>query len=161
MCITANKHVHALKSWKEVPNGWKFTGIQISSQTSPQGSSRCSTDKNVWFGFCNNVCLKPYPLGSPNQGMCCNSCWANGCEGTIKTTLRMCGKVRLKFGNCNNHGYVVAKLNGKQVGRANPYESKTIVFAFKDGDILELTDMGQSMIELYLNELNIISCSTC
>ena len=33
MCITANKHVHALKSWMEVPNGWNFTDIQFSAQT--------------------------------------------------------------------------------------------------------------------------------
>ena len=74
----------------------------------------------------------------------------------------MCGKVRLKFGNCHRNagtGYVVAKLNGKQVGRANPNQSKTIELAFKDGDILELTDTGVSII--VLDELNIISCSTC
>ena len=71
----------------------------------------------------------------------------------------MCGKVRLKFGNCNHADYVVAKLNGKQVGRANPNQSKTIELAFKDGDILELTEYNAGFIALY--GLNIISCSTC
>ena len=71
----------------------------------------------------------------------------------------MCGKVRLKFGNCGNFGYVVAKLNGKQVGRADPNQSKTIELAFKDGDILELTEYNAGFIALY--GLNIISCSTC
>ena len=71
----------------------------------------------------------------------------------------MCGKARLTFGNCNLQDYVVAKLNGKEIGRANPYQSKTIIFDFKDGDILELTDTGISII--VLDELNIISCSTC
>ena len=71
----------------------------------------------------------------------------------------MCGKVRLKFGNCNHADYVVAKLNGKQVGRANPNQSKTIELAFKDGDILELTEIENGFIALY--GLNITSCSTC
>ena len=32
----------------------------------------------------------------------------------------MCGKARLKFGNCHNvGGPVVAKLNRKEIGRAN------------------------------------------
>ena len=75
------------------------------------------------------------------------------------TTLRKCGKVRLKFGSCYAYGYVVATLNGKQIARANSYESKTIIFAFKDGDILELTEMGQSILEF--GYLNIISCSSC
>ena len=73
----------------------------------------------------------------------------------------MCGKVRLKFGNCHRNagtGYVVAKLNGKQVGRADPNQSKTIELAFKDGDILELTE-SDGFIALY--GLNITSCSTC
>ena len=65
----------------------------------------------------------------------------------------------MKFGNCNESGYVVAKLNGRQVGRANPYQSQTIVFAFKDGDILEVIDMGSSVLEF--DDLNIISCSRC
>ena len=139
-----------MKYWRSsrAPSGWKFTGI--SHTVHNYGRSlldrwrrrrryrkyhKCQAKKN-WFGFCSGHC-----------------------SGTIKTTLRKCGKVRLKFGNCNNHGYVVAKLNGKQVGRANPYESKTIVFAFKDGDILELTEMGQSILEF--GYLNIISCSSC
>ena len=71
----------------------------------------------------------------------------------------MCGKVRLKFGNCNHADYVVAKLNGKQVGRANPNQSKTIELAFKDGDILELTQYSAGFIALY--GLNITSCSMC
>ena len=70
----------------------------------------------------------------------------------------MCGKVRLKFGNCNHADYVVAKLNGKQVGRANPTQSKTIELAFKDGDILEVTE-GYAVLEF--DDLNIISCSMC
>ena len=65
----------------------------------------------------------------------------------------------MKFGNCYGHGYVVAKLNGRQVGRANAHQSKKIVFAFKDGDILELSDIGSSIIQF--DDLNIISCSTC
>ena len=72
----------------------------------------------------------------------------------------MCGMVRLKFGNCHpTVDYVVAKLNGKQVGRANPNQSKTIELAFKDGDILELTEDIEGFIALY--GLNITSCSTC
>ena len=82
----------------------------------------------------------------------------------------MCGKARLTFGNCNVQDYVFAKLNGKEIGRADPYccngakktspyQSKTIIFDFKDGDILELIDTGVSII--VLDELNIISCSTC
>ena len=71
----------------------------------------------------------------------------------------MCGKARLTFGNCFAQDYVVAELNGKEIGRANPYQSKTIIFDFKDGDILELTDIGLSMI--VLDELYIISCSKC
>ena len=71
----------------------------------------------------------------------------------------MCGKARLTFGNCFAQDYVVAELNGKEIGRANPYQSKTIIFDFKDGDILELIDTGVSIIAL--DDLKIISCSSC
>ena len=144
MCITANKHVHALKSWYEVRNGWNFIGIDYSAQQQNGGVANCVLSKMLWYGFCNHS-------KAPSQ-----------CSGTIKTTLRMCGKVRLKFGNCHTNagtGYVVAKLNGKQVGRADPNQSKTIELAFKDGDILELTEYNAGFIALY--GLNIISCSTC
>ena len=96
----------------------------------------CSGAKNNWFGFCSGHCT-----------------------GTISTTLKKCGNAILKFGNCYKSDYVVAKLNGKEIARANAYESKYIVFVFKDGDILELTDIGWSVIEF--GDLNIISCSTC
>ena len=72
-----------------------------------------------------------------------------------KTTLSKCGKVRLKFGNHQAYGYVLVTLNGKQVARADSKEIKTIIFAFKDGDMLGLTAMG------LLHDLNIISCSSC
>ena len=50
-------------------------------------------------------------------------------------------------------------LSGSRlIARPPRGESKTIVFAFKDGDILELTEVS-AMIEL--DEFNIISCSTC
>ena len=59
MCITANKHVHALKSWKEVPNGWNFTGIDMSAQTKNGGGiSNCDLSKILWFGLCNAICTK-------------------------------------------------------------------------------------------------------
>ena len=97
--------------------------------------SKCDGAKNNWFGFC---------IGP--------------CTGTISTTLKKCGNAILKFGNCYSSDYVVAKLNGKEIARANTYESKYIVFAFKDGDILELTE-GYAVLEF--EDLNIISCSTC
>ena len=142
-----------MKYWRSsrAPSGWKFTGI--SHTVHNYGRSlldrwrrrrryrrykkyhKCQAKKN-WFGFCSGHC-----------------------SGTIKTTLRKCGKAKLKFGNCYGHGYVVAKLNGRQVGRANAHQSKKIVFAFKDGDILELSDIGSSIIQF--DDLNIISCSTC
>ena len=71
----------------------------------------------------------------------------------------MCGKARLTFGNCNLQDNVVAKLNGIEIGRANSYQTKTMIFDFKDGDIIELTENGVAII--VLDELNIISCSTC
>ena len=72
----------------------------------------------------------------------------------------MCGMVRLKFGNCHpTVDYVVAKLNGKQVGRTSWNQSITIELAFKDGDILEPTEIENGFIALY--GLNITSCSTC
>ena len=59
MCITANKHVHALKSWNEVPNGWKFTDINMSAQTQQgSGISNCVLSKMLWFGLCNPYCTK-------------------------------------------------------------------------------------------------------
>ena len=165
MCITANKHVHALKSWMEVPNGWKLTGFQFTSQTY-SAFLECSRTKSLWFGACGNYCERRYTipqklhLGIGSEGKCTRYI---GCSGTMKTTLRMCGKVRLKFGNCGNFGYVVAKLNGKQVGRVDGYQSKTLVLAFKDGDILELADNPEWDVTgtIELSSLDIISCSTC
>ena len=126
-----------MKSWRSsrAPSGWKFTGFTDTVHNHVK-YHRCSRYKKNWFGWCGGHC-----------------------SGTIKTTLRKCGKARLKFGNCAKRGYVVAKLNGRQVGRANAYQSKTIVFAFKDGDILELSDIGISIIEF--DDLNTISCNKC
>ena len=76
----------------------------------------------------------------------------------------MCGMVRLKFGNCHpTVDYVVAKLNGKQVGRVDGYQSKTLELDFKDGDILELSDNDDWDVTgtIELSSLDIISCSTC
>ena len=101
---------------------------------------KCNPSKNLYYAFCGGQCSI--------RGM------------SMKTTLRKCGKVRLKFGACYANGYVDATLNGKHIARARAtYESKTIIFAFKDGDMLELTEMGQSILEF--GYLNIISCSSC
>ena len=152
-----------MKTGIEVPNGWKFSENLISKWPGTKGTNlpwtswtawdKCYPSKNLYFAFCGG-----------------------SCSGTMKTTLRKCGRVRLTFGNCGPPqtgkysnglpynfglppGYVEAKLNGRQVGRANIFQSKTIVFDFKDGDMLELTDIGSSVIEF--GDLNIISCSTC
>ena len=58
--------------------------------------------------------------------------------GTINTTLSGCGKATLNFGNCGNHGRVVAYKNGKELGRAHAFENKTIAFEFFDGDSIEI-----------------------
>jgi len=56
------------------------------------GYNKCNQSKNLFFGFCG--------------------C---GCSGTMKTTLKLCGKVRLTFGNCGPPGYVLVKsIKAKQ-----------------------------------------------
>ena len=72
-------------------------------------------------------------------------------------------KGEIEVGNCGNFGYVVAKLNGKQVGRVDGYQSKTLELDFKDGDILEISDNDDWDVTgtIELSSLDIISCSTC
>ena len=125
---------------KNAPSGWTFTGLNIGVWNLAK-ADRCSRAKKNWYGFCNN-----------------------GCSGTIKTKLSKCGKARLDFGNCWSYNadrshYVLAKLNGGEIGRAVPDSSKSVEFHFKDGDTLELTDIDWSVIEF--DDFNIISCYAC
>ena len=86
---------------------------------------------------------------------------------SIKTTLKGCGKATLDYGNCfhcfscvsPNYDYVHVKLNGIEISKAannNQELSKTVVFDFTDGDILELYEDGLSAIKF--NGFSVISC---
>ena len=125
---------------KNAPSGWTFTGFTHGVWTH-SNAARCSRAKNNWYGWCGG-----------------------NCSGSIKTKLSKCGKARLDFGNCSSYDpdrsqYVLAKLNGGEIGRAGPDSSKSVEFHFKDGDTLELTDIDWSVIEF--DDFNIISCYAC
>ena len=119
----------------------------------------------------------PYNLGAPygefNLLKCNgNDFWfglksGSGNLASIKTTLKGCGKARLDYGNCYdcfscvspNYDYVHVKLNGIEISKAannNQELSKTVVFDFTDGDILELYEDGLSAIKF--NGFSVISC---
>ena len=120
---------------KNAPSGWTFTGLNIGVWNLAK-ADRCSRAKKNWYGWCNGTC-----------------------SGSIKTKLSKCGKARLNFGNCYSSGTVVAKLNGREIGRVQAYHIKVVEFDFKNGDTLELIDINQSILEFY--DFTIISCSAC
>ena len=120
---------------KNAPSGWTFTGF-TNGVWSYSKFARCSRAKNNWYGWCNG-----------------------NCSGSIKTKLSKCGKARLNFGNCYYIGTVVAKLNGREIGRAQGYHTKVVEFDFKNGDTLELIEIQISILEF--NDFTIISCSAC
>ena len=135
---------------KNAPSGWTFTGLNYGVWSFSK-YDRCSRAKNNWYGWCDH--------GAKT--------WCDG-SGSIKTKLSKCGKARLDFGNCCSttgsddtfqSQYVLAKLNGGEIGRAVPDSSKSVEFHFKDGDTLELTDIDWSVIEF--DDFNIISCYAC
>ena len=82
-------------------------------------------------------------------------------SGYIRTKLNKCGKARLNFGNCyQNSDNVQVNLNNIEIGRAKGgVDNKTIEFEFKDGDILELRDIGVAAIKF--NYFAIINCKIC
>ena len=103
-------------------------------------SDACGRVKNSWYGS--------------NSG--------TG-SGSIKTKLWKCGRARLYFGNCcsttGRSQYVLAKLNGREIGRVGPKGKLKVEFNFKNGDLLELTDIDYGYIEF--NDFTIIRCSAC
>ena len=127
----------------DVP-GWTFYGLNmgawlVHSIELNQSFYNCSDAR--WFGYC---------VGS--------------CTGSVKTKFNKCGRAHLHIGNCYNNSNVTpqfteAKLNGQKILTVNALENKAIEFDFKDGDIFELADIAQGVIDLY--DIKVISCSLC
>ena len=126
--------------------GWTFYGLNrgaweenpatLNTRLYPQFN--CSDAR--WFGYCDGIC-----------------------NGSAKTKFNKCGRAHLHIGNCYNYSnpghFTEAKLNGQQILTVNPLETKAIEFDFKDGDIFELADINQGVIDLY--DIKVISCSLC
>ena len=125
--------------------GWTFYGLNRGAwEKHPEAVNasfsnyKCSDAR--WFGYCDGIC-----------------------NGSAKTKFNKCGRAHLHIGNCYNYTnpphFTEAKLNGQQILKVNALENKAIEFDFKDGDIFELADINQGVIDLY--DIKVISCSLC
>ena len=122
---------------KHAPSGWTFTRLThwtYNFRNHVNINYKCS--RNSWFGCCSGQCI-----------------------GSVKTKLKNCGKARLYYGNCGKGGSVLIKLNGRQIGKVGGNRSTKVEFDFKDGDLLELSEVNSSIIEF--DDFKIISCTAC
>ena len=87
--------------------------------------------------------------------------------GSISTRLSGCGVGKLdfgEFGECwggSASSSVIVYLNGIEIGRAmSLQDSKTIVFNFKEGAIMELKEgtSGHDSSLIRFNSFTVISC---
>ena len=80
--------------------------------------------------------------------------------GSISTILNAknlgstTAKGKIQFGNCYNKGYVVAYLDGVEIGRANAHVKKTVTFDFKHGSKLELSEFESGIIHFTAFEVD-------
>ena len=90
-----------------------------------------------------------------------------GIPSSISTRLSGCGVGKLdfgEFGECwggSANSSVIVYLNGIEIGRAMFFQkSKTIVFNFKEGDILELKERTSGGLSGFIrfNSFTVISC---
>ena len=65
-------------------------------------------------------------------------------------------KGKLKFGNCYNKGYVVAYIDGVEIGRATAQEIKQVEFEFKHGSELKLSEFESGIIHFI--KVEVIDC---
>ena len=65
-------------------------------------------------------------------------------------------KGKLKFGNCHNKGYVVAYIDGVEIGRANAQKIKQVEFEFKHGSELKLSEFDSGIIHFI--KFEVIDC---
>ena len=144
-CLHENIHVQNLIGSRTltVP-GWTMN-ITV-------GSSIPSSEDEYRKSKVMQKCFHPYTWWGDYAGQP---------SGYIRTRLNVCGKARLNFGNCYlNSDNVQVNLNNNEIGRAKGgTDNKTIEFEFKDGDILELRDMGEATIKF--NDFAIINCKIC
>merc|ERR1719181_2390556 len=70
--------------------------------------------------------------------------------GVASKTMKGSGNAKLEYGNCWNAGNANVYLNGKKISSAPRLtRSKTVNFAFKSGDKLEVKDEnGNAVIQI-------------
>ena len=140
-CVNLNSHVNKLRgtTTKYVP-GWNLDNINQGSITL-HNHKNCRSG-NSWYGW----------NGDPMK------------IGSISTRLSGCGVGKLDFGQCyggSADSSVIVNLNGIEIGRAmSLQDSKTIVFNFKEGDIMELKEgtSGHDSSLIRFNSFTVISC---
>ena len=135
-------HVNKLRgtTTKNVP-GWNLDNINQGSITL-HNHKNCRSG-NSWYGWNGGTSIK---------------------FGSISTRLSGCGVGKLdfgEFGECwggSANSSVIVYLNGIEIGRAmSNQKSITIVFNFKEGDLLQLRE-GASGGFIRFNSFTVISC---
>ena len=77
--------------------------------------------------------------------------------GSIKTTLSGTGRAKLNFGNCYKSGNVKVFLDNTEIAAASGDEkSKTVEFAYSDGNELKLTE---DFAIIVFNSFEVLSCT--
>ena len=107
-------------------NGWKFNKIDTDMQycmvNDPDATAECNSD-TTWYG------------------------WGCGSSsGTLSTTLKGSGIVRLRYGNCWNDGKVNIYLNDSLIDSASGLVYKDTFFEYDEGTTVKITDEGGNAV---------------
>ena len=114
-------------------DGWTI-GVSLGSFTNDTGYCSKVDGNDSWYGYSEYY------------------------AGSIKTTLRGCGKARLDFGSCHDRyqGRTNIYLNEKVISKASAGQlSKKIEFDFNEGDILKIEEFNSTLM---FNNFTILSC---
>ena len=113
-CKIENKHVNDILLYTSTPN-------------IPFWDINC--DHGVWTGNFDHTCENWYGYEDASA------------IGSIKTTLSGTGRAKLNFGNCYTSGIVKVFLDNTEIATASGDEkTKTVEFAYSDGNELKLTE---------------------
>ena len=78
-----------------------------------------------------------------------------GYPGTLSTTLKGFGTVKLNYGNCYKSGQDKVYLNDQLIDIAKPNtRSKTKYFNYTDGSILKILETGAGNLNMNLINFN-------
>ena len=108
-------------------NGWR---IDVTNSMEPKYGFTCG--RKTWYGY--NYAFS---------------------VGSIQASFEGTGTAKLRYGNCYMSGQVIVYLNGKEISRAEAYDTmKEVIFNYSKGDTLLLKEVNIAIIKLNSLELS-------